>query len=74
MNRYGEWTSAVDLDDALEYEPGRPLLALSLRLSIVLRELWLRRKRLGFLTGACRARLAKEGCFLQKMCSAAAVG
>ena len=62
------WGNAVlstsTVNDALEYEPGRPLLALFLRLSIALRELWLRRKRLGFRTGACINHLANEGCFL----------
>ena len=62
------WGNAVlstsTVNDALEYEPGRPLLALFLRLSIALRELWFRRKRLGFRTGACINHLANEGCFL----------
>lgn len=62
----GAMLSTSIVNDALEHELGRPPLALFLRLSTVLRGLWLRRKRLGFQTGVCTDHLANEGCFLQQ--------
>ena len=67
MNRYGgmQRSSTSTVNDVVDCEPGRLLLALFPRLSIALRELWLHRKQLGFRTGACIDHLARGGCFLQ---------